>query len=119
MHVLEGLTITFDILRTNKSKGEIDLGDDDPMLVKLLFDYLYQLDYDDNMSRTDALPVVHESDMAHSPEIRIVWDHGLEGKYRKRTEKAMRLEGTWNDRVTQEMVDADHLVPQQVKEAHS
>lgn len=40
-------------------------------------------------------------------EARFSWDHGLSLKERKKKEKEMKLNGAWNDKLTQEKIDED------------
>ncbi|KAK5958794.1 hypothetical protein OHC33_000637 [Knufia fluminis] len=55
------------------------------------------------------LPEVPEPPPAAEPEFKeplVAWDFGLNTKDKKKKQKQMQLEGSWADRVTQEMVDA-------------
>lgn len=38
---------------------------------------------------------------------RVPWDHGLDAKARRKKQKEMQLDGTWADRLTQEIIDTE------------
>ena len=117
-----------------QSKGELDLGDDDPKIVKLMIDYLYQLDYDDVLpsenqptadeppSKQPDSPVARTVQFFESiasneaptepaeaePPPRTPWDYMLSTAAKRKKEKEMRFDGTWEGRLTQEVIDEDN-----------
>lgn len=50
-------------------------------------------------------PVVEEPPPIEPAEPRFPWNHGLGRREMKRTEMRMKQNGTWDDRLTQEMID--------------
>lgn len=61
---------------------------------------------------TKAEPTVKaaslKQDKGEAPESRVAWDHGLDAKARKKKEREMRANYTWEDRITQEMIDDEN-----------
>jgi len=49
--------------------------------------------------------IVLEAESAPPPEDLVPWDHGLTGAKKRKKEKDMRLDGTWEDRLTEEKID--------------
>lgn len=100
-----------------------------------MIDYLYRLDYDDDLpsenlptaeqtlpEATDP-PVVSPPESAapdeaatdpsgNGPDRRTPWDYNLTSKEKKRKERQMRLDGTWESRLTQKMIDEDEAMAQ-------
>lgn len=108
------------------------MGRDDPKIVKLMIDYLYRLEYDDVLpsetppaaegppSKEPDSPVAktvkffesiasnEASEPAENgPDSRVPWDYMLTGIGKRKKKKQMQLDGTWESRLTQDMIDED------------
>lgn len=70
-----------------------------------------------NETEPDPIPPPPPAEPEPDAEPRLAWDHGLLLKDKKKKEKQMKLDGTWNDRVTQEQIDEEAAAKAAAKEA--